>query len=119
VSHHPVVRVHPETGEKALYVNPLFTSRILDVSAGESEWILDFLFRHIFQPEFTMRFRWQPGSVAFWDNRAAVHRPPEDNRFLGQPRVMHRVMLVGDVPVAPDGWRSESVEGGLYVLEPE
>ena len=111
VAHHPVVRVHPETGEKALYVNPVFTGRILDVDAGESRWILDHLFRHLSQPHYTVRFRWEPGSVAFWDNRSTAHLGPNDLRHISHQRVLHRVTLIGDVPFGPDGRRSELVEG--------
>ena len=76
VAHHPVVRVHPETGEKALYVNPGFTSHILDVGADESQRLLDLFFEQLTRPENTVRFRWRPGDVAFWDNRTTAHQAP-------------------------------------------
>ena len=76
VAHHPVVRVHPRTGERALFVNPGFVDSVLDVSASESRWILQHLFAEITRPEYTVRFRWAPGSVAFWDNRATAHLGP-------------------------------------------
>jgi taurine dioxygenase len=93
---HPVVRTHPETGRKALYVNYAHTLRFADMTEEESAPILDYLFSHQIKPEFTCRFRWRPGSLAFWDNRASQHYPLND--YHGQRRVMHRVTLVGDRP---------------------
>ena len=111
VAVHPVVRVHPETGEKALFVNPGFTSHIVGVSARESKAILDLLYAEITRPEYTVRFRWEPGSVAFWDNRATAHLAPRDIEHLDLERRLHRITLVGDVPVGPDGQESELVAG--------
>jgi taurine dioxygenase len=111
VAHHPVVRVHPRTGEKALFVNPVFTDHILDVSPQESRWILEFLFAHLSRPAFTVRFKWAPGSVAFWDNRATAHLGPQDIGHLDVERVLHRVTLIGEIPVGPDGRHSELIEG--------
>jgi alpha-ketoglutarate-dependent taurine dioxygenase len=119
VSIHPVVRVHPETGEKALYVNPGFTSRILGVSAAESRRILELLFEHLTRPEYTVRFTWEPGSVAFWDNRATAHLGPQDIGHLDVERVLHRVTLIGDRPVGPDGYTSEIVEGKEFTAQAE
>jgi taurine dioxygenase len=111
VAIHPVVRVHPETGEKALFVNPGFTSHIADVTPRESKAILDLLYSEITRPEYTVRFRWEPGSVAFWDNRATSHLAPRDIEHLDVQRTLHRVTLVGDFPVGPDGRQSELVAG--------
>jgi taurine dioxygenase len=111
VAHHPVVRVHPRTGQRALFVNPVFTDHILDVSPLESRWILEFLFAHLSRPEYTVRFHWEPGSVAFWDNRATAHLGPQDLGHLDVERVLHRVTLIGEIPVGPDGQESELVEG--------
>jgi alpha-ketoglutarate-dependent taurine dioxygenase len=110
VSHHPVVRVHPETGERALLVNPGFTSHIVGLSSNESRRVLDLLFEQLSRSEYTVRFRWEPGSVAFWDNRTSSHEAPRD---LGddEPRTLHRVTLIGDVPVGPDGRESKLIEG--------
>ena len=71
---HPVVRTHPVTGRKALYVNRGFTTRILGIPRDESDGILGWLYQHMENPLFQCRFRWQPNSVAFWDNRCAQHR---------------------------------------------
>jgi taurine dioxygenase len=111
VAIHPVVRVHPVTGEKALFVNPGFTSHIVDVSARESRAILDLLYAEITRPEYTVRLRWEPGTVAFWDNRATSHLAPRDIEHLDLRRTLHRVTLIGDVPVGPDGRESELVAG--------
>jgi taurine dioxygenase len=91
-----VVRTHPETGRKALFVNIGHTERFTGWSEEESRPLLEYLFTHQVQPEFTCRFRWQPGSLAFWDNRCTQHNPVND--YHGYRRVMHRVTLAGDVP---------------------
>jgi taurine dioxygenase len=96
VVEHPVVRTHPETGRKALYVNPAHTVRFAGWTEEESAGLLKFLFEHQVRPEFTCRFSWQPGSIAFWDNRCAMHNPVND--YHGFKRLMHRITLAGDVP---------------------
>ena len=111
VAVHPVVRVHPVTGERALFVNPGFTSHIVDVSARESHAILDLLYSEITRPEYTVRFRWEPDSVAFWDNRATAHLAPRDIEHLDLQRTLHRVTVIGDVPVGPDGRESQLISG--------
>ena len=93
---HPVVRTHPETGKRALYVNRAHTVRLDGMTEAESADVLQFLFAHQVRPEFTCRFRWQPGSLAFWDNRSTQHNPIND--YHGQRRVMHRITLAGDRP---------------------
>jgi alpha-ketoglutarate-dependent sulfate ester dioxygenase len=118
VSHHPVVRVHPRTGEKALFVNPVFTDHILDVSPVESRLILGHLFEELTRPEYQVRFRWAPGSVAFWDNRATAHLGPQDLGHLEVERVLHRVTLIGEVPLGPDGLQSDLIEGTRFVSTP-
>jgi len=93
---HPVVRTHPETGRRALYVNVGHTTGFKGWTDEESKPLLEFLFRHQVKPEFTCRFQWEPGSLAFWDNRCAQHNPVND--YHGFRRVMHRVTLAGDIP---------------------
>jgi taurine dioxygenase len=91
-----VVRVHPETGRRALYVNVAHTVGFEDMTAEESAPLLDYLLRHQVRPEFTCRFRWRVGSIALWDNRCAQHNPIND--YHGYRRLMHRITLAGDRP---------------------
>lgn len=98
---HPVVRVHPETGRRALYVNLAHTARFDGMTEEESRPLLELLFRLQVRPELTCRFRWQVGSLALWDNRCVQHNPVND--YHGHTRVMHRVTLRGDRPVGPRG----------------
>ncbi|WP_295845931.1 TauD/TfdA family dioxygenase [Tardiphaga sp.] len=93
---HPVVRTHPETGRKALYLNIGHTLRFADMTEEESAGLLAYLFEHQSKPEFTCRFSWKPGSIALWDNRCALHNPIND--YHGHRRIMHRVTIAGDVP---------------------
>ena len=93
---HPVVRTHPETGRKALFVNKGFTRRILDLPNDESDGILHYLYEHMANPLFQCRFRWAPGSVAFWDNRCAQHRAMWD--YWPHRRYGNRVTVRGDAP---------------------
>ena len=96
VSEHPVVRTHPETGRKALYVNVAHTQRFADMTEDESRPLLQYLFQHAVRPEFTCRFQWRVGSLALWDNRCAMHNPIND--YHGHERRMHRITLAGDTP---------------------
>jgi taurine dioxygenase len=96
IAEHPVVRTHSGTGRKALYVNPGHTARFKDMTEAESTPLLQHLFTHQQRPEFTCRFRWEKGSLAFWDNRCAQHNPIND--YHGFRRIMHRVTLAGDRP---------------------
>ncbi len=90
---HPVVITHPISGRSALYVNPGFTLHFEGWTAEESQSLLGYLYRHAVKPEFTCRFRWQEGSMAFWDNRATQHFALND--YHGQRRLMHRITLEG------------------------
>ncbi len=98
---HPLVRVIPETGRKVLFACQVFTTRILGVDQEESDRLLAVLYRHIQRPEFQVRLRWRPNTVAFWDNRACQHYAVSD--YYPQKRVMDRISIVGDVPVGADG----------------
>ncbi|WP_458129003.1 taurine dioxygenase [Pseudomonas sp. Z2-11] len=93
---HPVIRTHPVSGRRALFVNEGFTTRINELSETESEAILKLLFAHATRPEFTVRWRWQANDVAFWDNRVTQHFAVDDYR--PNRRVMHRATVLGDVP---------------------
>jgi taurine dioxygenase len=93
---HPVVRTHPRTGRRILYVNAIFTSHIVGMPREESDALLDFLFQQASIPEYQCRFRWQKNSIAFWDNRSVQHYAVND--YWPQPRVMERVAIVGDRP---------------------
>nr|WP_298795126.1 taurine dioxygenase [uncultured Acetobacter sp.] len=96
---HPVIRIHPETGRRAIFVNEGFTTEICGIEQDESAALLSFLFRHLARPEFQIRWRWQEGDVAFWDNRITQHYAVDDYR--PHRRIMHRVTIMGDKPVGP------------------
>jgi len=96
---HPVVRTHPENGRNGLFVNRQFTRTIFGLSDNESDAILEMLYNHCVRPEYTCRFRWRAGSVAFWDNRATLHYALDD--YGDAPRYAHRVTLRGDRPYGP------------------
>jgi alpha-ketoglutarate-dependent taurine dioxygenase len=93
---HPVVRTHPETGRKSLFVNPGFTVRIKGLSAKESDTLLDFLYAHMATPEYVVRYRWDEGDLGFWDNRTTMHYAIGD--YGDAHRVIQRVTIKGDQP---------------------
>ena len=111
VSEHPLVTVHPETGEKVLYVSPQFVRRISGLHPRESQKLLELLWEHAVRPEYTLRFRWQAGDLAFWDNRSTAHLAPLDIFESDFDRQLYRITLVGDVPTGVDGRRSKAIEG--------
>lgn len=110
---HPVVRVHPETGARTLLAGD-FVRGFVGLDSHESSVLLELLQRRITMPENTIRWNWAPGDVAIWDNRATQHRAVDD--YDGQPRLMHRVTLMGDVPVDVHGERSRVVSGAPLTL---
>ena len=93
---HPVIRTHPETGKKAIFVNKFFTTRILGLEPQESKFILDFLFSHIEKTEFQIRYRWNKNDMAFWDNRCTIHKALWD--YFPNERKGRRVTIKGDIP---------------------
>jgi taurine dioxygenase len=94
---HPVIRTHPETGKKSIYVNKIFTQNIEGIPKDESKSVLEFLFQHIAKPTFQCRFKWEENSIAFWDNRCALHHAMWD--YYPEVRRGYRVTIKGDKPV--------------------
>ncbi len=111
---HPVVRVHPVTGHRALFVNPGFTSHVVGLSRIESDNLLRLCYEHLSQPELTYRHRWQPGDVVIWDNQATLHYATDD--YGGEDRRMRRVTVAGSIPVGPTGRPSEMVDDPLVAI---
>jgi alpha-ketoglutarate-dependent sulfate ester dioxygenase len=105
---HPVVRVHPETGERSLLLGQ-FVRRILGVSAGDARYLFDLFQQHITRLENTVRWRWAPGDLAMWDNRATQHYAIDD--YADLPRTMHRVTVAGDMAVSVGGEVSRAISG--------
>ena len=114
VSLHPLVRVHPETGEKLLFLNPGTTSHIVGLKEPESQALLDLLVYELTRPEYNVRFRWAPKSLVVWDNQAVAHAGPIDYAQFDLPRVVRRITVAGDLPQGPDGFRSRALEGELF-----
>jgi alpha-ketoglutarate-dependent taurine dioxygenase len=112
VSTHPVVRVHPQTGERALFLNPASVTRLIGLNPAESHRLLELFFAQIIRPEYTVRFTWQTGSVAFWDNQATAHLAATDLAHLPNiHRTMYRIALLGERPIGPTGYTSQIVSG--------
>jgi taurine dioxygenase len=110
---HPIVRTHPVTGRKALYVNRGFTTRIVQLSRHESDSVLELLYRHAEIPEFQCRFKWRPGSIAFWDNRCVQHHAMWD--YYPLKRYGHRITICGDKPFfRPSAEASAQGSAGRY-----
>tara|TARA_B110000008_G_scaffold78150_1_gene79702 strand:- start:97 stop:921 length:825 start_codon:yes stop_codon:yes gene_type:complete len=93
---HPVIRTHPESGKKVIFVNSLFTTRILELNNRESEDVLKLLFEHVVTAEYSCRFRWAPNSIAIWDNRSTQHKPIND--YFPAHRMLQRITIDGDLP---------------------
>lgn len=114
VSLHPLVRVHPETGEKLLFLNPGTISHIAGLKERESQALLDLLFYEATRPEYQVRFHWRPLSLVVWDNQAVAHAGPIDYAHFDLPRAVRRITVAGDLPEGPDGFRSRPIEGELF-----
>ncbi len=111
IAEHPIVTIHPETGERVLYISPDFIKSIVGLTPRESLVLLEMLWEHAVRTEFTVRFKWEPGSVAFWDNRATAHLAPNDIFSTDFDRQLYRVTLAGEVPVGVDGRSSITLSG--------
>ncbi|MDX1933500.1 MAG: TauD/TfdA family dioxygenase [Capsulimonadales bacterium] len=114
VSLHPLVRVHPETREKALFFNPGTTTHIIGLRERESQAILDLLAEEVTRPEYQVRFHWSPNAIAFWDNQVTAHAGPIDYAHFTATRTVRRITVAGDLPEGPDGFRSRPIEGELF-----
>jgi taurine dioxygenase len=114
VSLHPLVRIHPETGEKSLFLNPGTTSHIVGVKERESQALLDLLYGELTRPEYQVRFHWRPKSLVVWDNQAVAHAGPIDYDHFDLPRAVRRITTAGELPQGPDGFTSRPLEGELF-----
>jgi alpha-ketoglutarate-dependent sulfate ester dioxygenase len=114
VALHPLVRVHPDTGEKVLFLNPGVTSHIVGLKANESQALLELLSDEVTRPEYQVRFHWTANAIALWDNQATAHAGPIDYVHFHAPRVVRRITVAGDLPEGPDGFRSRPLEGELF-----
>ena len=111
VSEHPLVTVHAETGERVLYISPSYVKSIVGLTPRESQKILEILWEHVTRPEYTVRFKWNAGDIAFWDNRSTVHLAPRDIFESDFDRQLYRITLVGQKLVGVDGQPSKAIEG--------
>jgi taurine dioxygenase len=110
-SEHPLVTVHAETGERVLFVSPSFLKSIDGLTPRESQKILEILWEHVTRPEYTVRFKWEAGDIAFWDNRSTAHLAPRDIFESDFDRQLYRITLVGQPLVGVDGRPSRAIEG--------
>jgi len=114
VSLHPLVRVHPETGEKLVFFNAGTTTHVVGLKERESQFLLDLLYHEVTRPEYQVRFRWRPKSLVVWDNQAVSHAGPIDYAQFSLGRTVRRITVAGDLPQGPDGFRSRPLEGELF-----
>jgi taurine dioxygenase len=110
-SEHPLVTVHAETGERVLYCSPSFLKSVVGLTPRESQKLLEMIWEHVTRPEYTVRFKWNEGDIAFWDNRSTVHLAPTDIFESDFDRQLYRITLVGQPLVGIDGRPSRSIEG--------
>ena len=110
-SEHPLVTVHAETGERVLFVSPSFLKSVVGLTPRESQRILEMLWEHVTRPEYTVRFKWNEGDIAFWDNRSTSHLAPTDIFESDFDRQLYRITLVGEPLIGIDGQPSRSIEG--------
>ncbi len=114
VSVHPLVRVHPETGEKLLFLNPGTTTHVVGLKERESQALLDLLYTELTRPEYQVRLRWQPGTLVIWDNQVTSHAGPIDYAHFDLGRTVRRITVAGELPKGPDGFVSYPLEGELF-----
>ncbi len=114
VALHPLVRIHPETGEKLLFLNPGTTTHIVGLKEPESDALIELLYQELIRPEYAARFRWRPNSLVVWDNQAVARAGPIDYAQFDLPRVVRRITVAGEPPTGPDGFRSRPLEGDLF-----
>jgi alpha-ketoglutarate-dependent sulfate ester dioxygenase len=110
-SEHPLVAVHAETGERVLFASPSYVKEIVGLTPRESQKILEMIWEHVTRPEYTVRFKWNEGDIAFWDNRSTSHLAPTDIFQSDFDRQLYRITLVGQPLVGIDGKSSRSIEG--------
>jgi taurine dioxygenase len=114
VSLHPLVRIHPETGERVLFFNAGTITHFAGLKERESEALMELLYHEATRPEYGVRFRWTPKALVMWDNAATTHAGPIDYAHFDLPRVVRRITIAGDLPEGPDGFRSQAIEGELF-----
>ena len=110
-SEHPLVTVHAETGERVLFASPSYIKSIVGLTPREAQKLLELIWEHVTRPEYTVRFKWNPGDIAFWDNRSTSHLAPTDIFQSDFDRQLYRITLVGQPLVGVDGQPSKAIEG--------
>jgi alkyl sulfatase len=111
VSEHPLATVHAETRERVLFISPSYVKQVVGLTLRESQKLLELLWEHATRPEYTVRFKWNPGDIAFWDNRSTSHLAPTDIFQSDFDRQLYRITLVGQPLVGIDGQSSKAIEG--------